>query len=98
MPIDQHRQDEIAAAVAAYNRANLHEPLPRNATRVLAVMFPDSDVCHRSLEALVAEGVAKNSLPGTLRRLVASGLPSKQRGSAAIPDTYRLHLPLRRQP
>jgi hypothetical protein len=93
LSIDPRRQAALAAAVAAYNLANLREPLPRNAMRLLAVMFPDSDTCHRSLEALVAEGFTRRNLPGTLRRLVAAGLLSKQRGSASIPDTYRLHLP-----
>ena len=92
MPIDQHRRDGIAAAVAAYNQANLREPLPRNTMRLLVAMFPTEDVCHRSLEALMAEGFTR-TVPRTLRRLEAAGFLSRQRGSAAIPDTYRLHLP-----
>ena len=40
MPIDQRRRDEIAAAVAAYDRDHPDAPLPRNAARLLAVMFP----------------------------------------------------------
>ena len=68
-------------------------PLPRNAARLLMVMFPDSDVCHRSLEALVAEGFTRRALPGTLRRLAEAGFLARQRGTAAIPDTYWLHLP-----
>jgi hypothetical protein len=92
MPIAARRRDDIATAVAAYDRAT-DGPLPRNAARLLAVMFPAEDVCQRSLEALVAEGFSKNRLPGTLRRLEAAGLLSRQRGSAAIPDTYRLQLP-----
>ena len=82
----------IAAAVAAYNQANLREPLPRNAVRLLAAMCPSEDVCRRSLEALIAEGFTR-TLPRTLRRLEAAGFLSRQRGSAAIPDTFRLHLP-----
>ena len=56
MPIDQRRRDEIAAAVAAYDRDHPDAPLPRNAARLLAVMFPSEDVCQRSLEAIAAEG------------------------------------------
>jgi hypothetical protein len=98
LPIDQHRRDEIAAAVAAYNQANLREPLPRYATRLLVTMFPNSSVCRRSLEELVAEGFPKRALLGTLRRLEAAGFLSRQLGTAAIPDTCRLHLPTRAQP
>ena len=91
-PTDRSRRDEIAAAIAAYDHA-ADEPLPRNAARLLTVMFPAQDMCHRSLEALVAEGFNRNTLPAMLRRLEAIGFLSRQRGSAAIPDTYRLHLP-----
>ena len=56
MPIDPRRRDDIAAAVAAYDRDHPDAPLPRNAGRLLAVMFPSEDVCHRSLEAIAAEG------------------------------------------
>jgi hypothetical protein len=86
------RREEIEAAVAAYDRANPLAPLPPAAVRLLAAMFPTEDVCHRSLEALMAEGFTR-TLPRTLRRLEAAGFLSRQRGSAAIPDTYRLHLP-----
>ncbi len=92
MPIDLRRRDEIAAAVAAYDPANPDVALPRNATRLLAAMFPAEDVCQRSQEALVAEGFSRNGLSATLRRLVEAGFLSRQRGSACIPDTYRLHL------
>ena len=98
MPIAPRRRDEIVAAVAAYDQANPFTPLPRNGARLLIVMFPASDVCHRSLEALVAEGFSQNGLPRTLRRLTEAGFLTRQRGTAAIPDTYRLHLPPRRQP
>ena len=97
MPIDQRRRDEIAAAVAAYDRI-ADGPLPRNTARLLAVMFPSEDVCRRSLETIVAEGFNRNTLPGMLRRLEAAGFLSRQRGSACIPDTYRLHLPPQVQP
>jgi hypothetical protein len=91
------RRDEIEAAVAAYDHA-ADEPLPRNAARLLTVMFPAEDVCQRSLETLVAEGFNRNTLPAMLRRLEAMGFLSRQRGSAAIADTYRLLLPALAQP
>jgi hypothetical protein len=97
MPFDERRRDAIATAVAAYDRA-ADGPLPRNAARLLAVMFPAEDVCQRSLEALVTEGFGRNTLPPMLRRLEAAGFVSRQRGSACISDTYQLHLPPRRQP
>ena len=92
MPTDLRRRDDIAAAVAAYDRANPDDPLPRNAGRLLAVMFLSEDVCHRSLDDIVAEGFSRNLLPATLRRLEEAELLSRERGSARIPDTYRLRL------
>ena len=97
MPIDERRRDDITAAVAAYDQANPLTPLPRNAARLLTVMFPADDVCQRRLEDLAAHGFSKNRLPGTLRRLVGAGLLSRHR-VAGVPNIYRLHLPLRRQP
>jgi hypothetical protein len=94
-PTDRSRQDEINAAVAAYDQANPLAPLPRNTTRVLAAMFSDNDVCRRSLEAIAAEGFGRKHLPLTLRRLVEAGFLSCEKG---WPSTYRLHLPPRRQP
>jgi hypothetical protein len=93
MPIDERRRDAIATTVAAYDDA-ADGPLPRNAARLLAVMFASEDVCQRSLETIVAEGFGRNTLPAMLRRLEAAGFLSRQRGSACIPDTYQLHLPL----
>ena len=98
MPIDQRRRDEIAAAVAAYDRDHPDAPLPRNAGRLLAVMFPSEDVCHRSLDAIAAEGLNRKTLPATLRRLVEAGFLSRHQGSGAVPDAYRLHLPAPVQP
>jgi hypothetical protein len=89
MPIDPRRRDDIVAAVAAYDRANL----PRNTARLLAAMFASDDVCQRSLEDIAAEGFARSRLPVLLRCLVEVGLLSRERGSARAPDTYRLHLP-----
>jgi hypothetical protein len=97
MPIDHRRQDEIAAAVAAYDSANPLSPLPRNTVRLLAVMFPTEDVRQRSLDEIATQGFNRKNLPATLRRLVESGLLSKVSGSGRVPDTYRPHLsPVRR--
>jgi hypothetical protein len=92
MPINERRRDDIAAAGAAYDSANPKARLPRNAARLLAVMFPSEDVCQRSLEAIAAEGFSRNRLPTVLKRLVEAGLLSRHR-VAGFPDTYRLHLP-----
>ena len=90
---DLHRRDEIAAAVAAHDHANPKARLPRNATRLLAVMFPVEDVCQRSLQDIAAEGFSRDSIPATLRRLEEAGFLSRQRGSGRLPDLFRLHLP-----
>jgi hypothetical protein len=92
MPINERRRDDIATAVAAYDTDNPNAPLPRNAARLLAVMFPSEDVCQRSQEAIAAEGFSRDRLPAMLRRLVAAGFLSRHR-VAGVPDTYRLHLP-----
>jgi len=93
MPVDPRRRDDIVAAVAVYDRANPETCLPRNATRLLAVMFASDDVCQRSLEDIAADGFSRDKLPALLRRLVEVGLLSRERGSARVPNTYRLHLP-----
>jgi hypothetical protein len=87
------RREEIAAAVAAYDAANPQAPLPRNSVRLLIAMFPAGDVCNRSLDAIAAQGFGRQHLPRTLYRLTTAGFVSRQ-GL----DTYRLHLPPRRQP
>jgi hypothetical protein len=89
-PTDRPRRDAIEVAVAAYDEANPLTPLPRNAARLLTVMFPRGDVCHRSLEDLTAEGFSQARLPGTLRRLVRAGFLTWEKG---WPPTYWLHLP-----
>ena len=94
MPVVAARREAIAAAIAAYNHDHPESPLPRPAARLLWVMFSADDVCRQSLEALVAEGFTKKTLPGMLGALVDAGLLSKQTGSAHIPNTYRLHLPM----
>jgi hypothetical protein len=90
MPINERRRGDIAAAVAAYDSANLKARLPRSAARLLAVMFPTEDVCQQSLEALAAKGFSRVS--AVLKRLVEADLLSRHR-VAGFPDTYRLHLP-----
>ena len=92
MPIDPRRRDDIVAAVAAHDSANPSAPLPRNTARLLAVMFPSEDVCQRSLQAIAEEGFARKNLPGLLKHLVEAGFLSRQPGSGAVPDTYRLLL------
>jgi hypothetical protein len=92
MPVDQRRRDDIAAAVAAYDRDHPDAPLPRNAALLLAVMFPSEDVCQRSQEAIATEGFSRDRLPAMLRRLVEAGFLSRHR-VPRVPDTYRLHLP-----
>ena len=73
----------FAAAVDAYDAANPLTPLPRNAARLLAAMFPVEDVCQRSQTALAGEGFNKNRLPGQLQRLVEAGLPTRHRVAGA---------------
>jgi hypothetical protein len=85
------RGDEIAAAVAAYDAANPLAPLPRNAARLLIVMFPASNVCRRSFDDLAASGFSRRTLPVTLEQLVKAGFLYHQRGLAS--DTYWLNLP-----
>ena len=92
MPINERRRDDIAAAVAAYDRDHPDTPMPRGAAPLLTAMFPSEDVCQRSQEAIAAEGFGHSSLPAILRRLVDAGL-SRHQGSGAVPHTYRLHLP-----
>ena len=87
------RREAILSAIEAHNLTNRATPLPRQAGRLLVVMFSDRDECSRSLEDLVGEGFGRNILPKLLRSLVEAGLLSKQRGSARIPNAYRLRLP-----
>jgi hypothetical protein len=93
MPVDQRRRDEIAAAVAAYDSANPLSPLPRNTVALLATMFPNEDVCQRSLDEIAAEGFNRKNLIAPLRCLVVAGFLSRTPGSGVMTNTYRLHLP-----
>jgi hypothetical protein len=67
MPTDLRRRDDIAPAVADYDGANPNAPLPRNAARLLAVMFLSEDAWQRSQEAIAVEGFSRNRLPAMLR-------------------------------
>jgi hypothetical protein len=93
MPTVIARREAIAAAVETYNHHHPEAPLPHPAARLLWVMFSNGDVCRQSLEALVAEGFTRKTLPGMLCALVDAGLLSKQSRSARKPNIYRLHLP-----
>jgi hypothetical protein len=46
--------------------------------------------CLDRAKDIAAEGFARNRLPALLRRLVEVGLLSLQRGSARVPNVYRL--------
>jgi hypothetical protein len=94
MPAVAARREAIAAAIETHNRAHPKSPLPRPAARLLTVMFISDDVCRQSLEALVAEGFTRKTLPGMLGALVDAGLLSKQSDSARTPNIHRLHLPV----
>jgi hypothetical protein len=83
MPIDERRRSAIATVVATYDRA-AEGPQPRNATRLLAVMFPDNDVCRCSLEALEEDGFTRGVLRKTLRRLDAAGVLLRERGAPTL--------------
>ena len=87
------RREAILAAVETHNQANPETPLPRQAARLLTVMFSDWDECSRSQEDLRAEGFGKAVLPKLLTALLEAGFLSRQRSTSRIPDTYRLHLP-----
>jgi hypothetical protein len=97
-PTVRPRRDEIDAAVAAYDQAHPLTALPRSAAQLLMAMFPTGDVCQRSLDAIAGEGFSRQRLPGTLRRLTEAGFLTREFGAGVTPNTYRLHLPPRRQP
>jgi hypothetical protein len=90
--MDPRRREEIAAAVAAYNRANPTARLPHSAARLLAVMFAESDICRLSQLDLVTRGFG-GGLSKVLRALVEAGFMTKQAGGGRGPDTYRLNPP-----
>jgi hypothetical protein len=92
------RRDEIIAAVATHNAAGRTPLLAAGALRLLTVMFADADVCRRNQESLMAEGFSSGTLVLLLQILIEAGFVSKERGVGRAPNTYRLHLPPRRQP
>ena len=83
---------DIEAAIADYNSTD-RVALPREAVRLLTVMFPQSTVCQRSVPSLLLEGFDGRSLRRLLRALVYSGFVSKEPGRPGVLSTYRLHLP-----
>jgi hypothetical protein len=98
LPIDPHHQEEIAAALGAYNATGRRQLPMADVIRLLTVMFADADVCQRNQDSLAAEGFSRGALSRLLQGLVESCLVSKDRGVSRAPNTYRLHLPPRRQP
>jgi hypothetical protein len=98
MPIDPHRQNAITAAVGTHIATHRRPWLTPVATRLLVVMFADSDLCYRNLDSLATEGFSKWTLARLLRGQIEAGLVSKERGKGSAPNTYQLHLPPRRQP
>ena len=93
------RKRDIRAGVAAHNRtAPARQELPPEATRLLAVMFAQGDVCQRSVGSLLAEGFGRAAVIRLLRGLTATGFVSKDPGQKGLTSTFRLHLPPRRQP
>jgi hypothetical protein len=90
----------IDAAIATYNAAEREAgPLPPEAARLLAVMFPQRDsVCQRSVASLVLDGFDEKIIHGLLRALVFAGFLSRKRGGRGVNHTYQLHLPPRGQP
>jgi hypothetical protein len=93
MPIDLLRLDDIIAAVEAYDSTHPSAPLPRNADRLLAVMFPAEDVCQRSLDDLAGAGFDRRDVPRMLQALLEAGFLSKQISTKRAAYTYCLHLP-----
>jgi hypothetical protein len=97
-PTDRPRRDDIEAAIAAYNATGQEPLLTPKAVHLLSVMFVDADICQRNFDSLVREGFGWRTLLRLLRHLTATGFLSKERGTGKHPNTYRLHLPPRRQP
>jgi len=95
-PIDRFRRDKVAAAISPYAPRRM-PLLADDAIRLLTAMFPDTDVCRRNLESLMAEGFSRDTLALLLRILVRAGIVLKERGVSRAPNTYHLIQP-RRQP
>jgi hypothetical protein len=92
LPINPHHQEEIAAALGAYNATGRRQLLMADVMRLLTVMFADADICQRNLDSLAAEGFSRGNLARLLRALVETGLVSKTRGVSRAPNTYHLLL------
>ena len=92
------RRTEIAAAIAAHNDTDPDVLLPPAAARLLIAMFPRREVCQRSLDDLARAGFDRRGVSRLLRALVEAGFLSKLSGQSSATNTYRLHLPPRRQP
>jgi hypothetical protein len=90
------RKRDIEAAIAAHNAtAPVRRGLPPEAARLLAIMFPQDDVCHRTVGSLAAEGFDKQTVIRLLQALIGAGFvsrdpPGRGRGRTS---TYHLHLP-----
>ena len=68
MPINERRRDDIATAVAAHDSANPNASLPRNAARLLAVMFPCETPMLSALAQAAQEGDLAAKVQGRGRR------------------------------
>jgi hypothetical protein len=96
MGIDPQSRDEIAAVIGAHNATGRKPPLETtDAIRLLAVMFPHGTrVCQRNLDSLAREGFSKGTVTQLLRRLVETGLLSKERAkNRQTANIYHLNLP-----
>ena len=94
MPIDPRRRDDIAAAVAAYDRANPKRAAAAQRRTAAGRHVPAEDVCQRSLDAIAARRIRPRR--GFLRPVAAPGrgrVPVQAAGLGVVPNTYRLHLP-----
>lgn len=93
-PTGRPRRDDIEAAIAAYNTAEQMVALPPEAARLLTVMFPQGDVCQRSLASLVAEGFERRTARWLLQALIRTGfLSMEEKDARRTTNVYRLHLP-----
>jgi hypothetical protein len=93
------RNEEIRAAIAAYNDADDGLLLPPDAGSLLALMFPRDTIFRGSVKSLLTGGFDEGTVRKLLKSLTEAGFLSKEpwhrRGTVG---TYRLHLPPRRQP
>ena len=87
------RRREIEAAIAAHDSADRETPLPPNAARLLAVMFPSEDAVptKRRRPSMRKDLTGRRALL-LLRAWSGAGFLSRTPGGQC-PNTYRLHLP-----